>query len=111
MRPLISALMQPTGAGLTLPTLIGKMNCLPQACLKICRLQQAVDPKMYNIYFLQVIMDWMASKLKIGTNRQISYAKQDKLSSSGDAPGIIRHALLRPPVLGVYKDVNDPTYS
>ncbi|MBK5210510.1 MAG: SusC/RagA family TonB-linked outer membrane protein, partial [Flavobacteriaceae bacterium] len=38
-------------------------------------------------------------------------ATQDALSSSGDEPGIIRHALLRPPVIGVYKDVNDPTYS
>jgi TonB-dependent starch-binding outer membrane protein SusC len=53
----------------------------------------------------------ISDRLKVGTNLQISYAKQDKLSSSGDAPGIIRHALLRPPVLSVYKDVNDPTYS
>ncbi len=53
----------------------------------------------------------LSDRFKVGTNLQISYAKQDKLSSSGDAPGIIRHALIRPPVLGVYKDVNDPTYS
>jgi TonB-linked SusC/RagA family outer membrane protein len=33
------------------------------------------------------------------------------LSSSGDVPGIIRQALIRTPVIGVYKDVNDPTYS
>jgi len=53
----------------------------------------------------------LSDRFKVGTNLQISYAKQDKLSSSGDAPGIIRHALLRPPVLGVYKDINDPIYS
>ena len=53
----------------------------------------------------------ISDRLRVGTNLQISYAKQDKLSSSGDAPGVIRHALLRPPVLSVYKDVNDPTYS
>ncbi|HEY4619203.1 MAG TPA: TonB-dependent receptor [Flavobacterium sp.] len=53
----------------------------------------------------------VSDRFKVGTNLQISYAKQDKLSSSGDAPGIIRHALLRPPVLSVYKDINDPTYS
>ena len=47
----------------------------------------------------------------MGTNLQISYSKQDKLSSSGDAPGIIRHALLRPPVLSVYKDANAPGYT
>jgi TonB-linked SusC/RagA family outer membrane protein len=53
----------------------------------------------------------ISDRLKVGVNLQLSYAKQDKLSSSGDAPGIIRHALLRPPVLSVYKDVNDPTWS
>ena len=49
-------------------------------------------------------------RFKVGTNIQLSYAKQDKLSSSGDVPGVIRHALLRPPVLGVFKNPNDPTY-
>lgn len=53
----------------------------------------------------------LTERLKIGTNLQLTYATQDALSSKGDEPGIIRHALLRPPVLGVYKDVNDPTYS
>ena len=53
----------------------------------------------------------LTDRLQIGTNLQLSYATQDKLSSKGDTPGIIRHALLRPPVLSVYKDVNDPTYS
>jgi len=53
----------------------------------------------------------LTDRLKIGTNLQLSYATQDRLSSKGDAPGIIRHALLRPPIIPVYKDVNDPTYS
>ncbi len=53
----------------------------------------------------------LTERLKIGTNLQLTYATQDALSSKGDEPGIIRHALLRPPVLGVYKDLNDPTYS
>ena len=53
----------------------------------------------------------LTDRIKIGTNFQISYAIQDKLSSKGDEPGIIRHALLRPPIISVYKDVNDPTYS
>ncbi|HUQ48654.1 MAG TPA: TonB-dependent receptor [Gemmatimonadaceae bacterium] len=51
------------------------------------------------------------SRLNVGTNLQLSYAAQDKLSSKGDAPGIIRHALIRPPVIGVYKNATDPTYS
>lgn len=53
----------------------------------------------------------LSDRLTVGTNLQLTYSKQDKLSSKGDAPGIIRHAMLRPPVIGVYKDVNDPTYS
>ncbi|WP_316813509.1 TonB-dependent receptor [Pedobacter heparinus] len=53
----------------------------------------------------------VTDRFRVGTNVQLSYAKQDKLSSSGDVPGIIRHALIRPPVLAVYKAVNDPTYS
>lgn len=50
-------------------------------------------------------------RLSIGTNLQLSYAIQDKLNSKGDEPGIIRHAMLRPPVLSVYKDPSDPTYN
>ena len=53
----------------------------------------------------------LTDRLSIGTNLQLSYSTQDKLSSKGDAPGIIRHALIRPPVLPVYKNPNDPTYS
>ena len=47
----------------------------------------------------------------LGTTLQISNSVQDKMSSSGDAPGIIRHAFIRPPVIGVYKDKTDPTYT
>jgi TonB-linked SusC/RagA family outer membrane protein len=50
-------------------------------------------------------------RLKLGTNIQMSYAKQDKLSSSGDVPGIIRHALIRPPVIPVYKKPTDAGYT
>ena len=53
----------------------------------------------------------LTDRLTVGTNLQLSYVVQDKLSSSGDAPGVIRHALIRPPVIPVYKDKNDPTYS
>ncbi|MFT3683278.1 MAG: TonB-dependent receptor [Ferruginibacter sp.] len=53
----------------------------------------------------------LTDRLKIGTNLQLTYAQQDKLSSSGDAPGIIRHALIRPPVIPVYKQTTDPTYT
>jgi len=52
------------------------------------------------------LTDWF----KVGTNLQIINSMQDALSSSGDAPGIIRHAFLRPPVISVYKDPSDPTY-
>ena len=53
----------------------------------------------------------LSSRLNVGTNLQLSFAAQDKLSSKGDAPGIIRHALIRPPVIGIYKSPTDPTYS
>jgi TonB-linked SusC/RagA family outer membrane protein len=53
----------------------------------------------------------LTDRIKVGTNMQLSYAIQDKLSSKGDAPGIIRHALLRPPVIPVYKSPSDPTYT
>lgn len=53
----------------------------------------------------------LTSRLRVGTNLQLSYEQRNPLSSRGDAPGIIRHALLRPPVLSVYKDPSDPTYT
>jgi len=53
----------------------------------------------------------LTKRLNVGTNLLLSYADQDKLSSKGDAPGIIRHALIRPPIIPVYKSPTDPTYS
>lgn len=53
----------------------------------------------------------LSKRITLGTNMQLSYAVQDKLSSKGDAPGIIRHAMLRPPVIAVFKSPDDPTYS
>src|ERR1700694_1165827 len=53
----------------------------------------------------------LTNRLNVGTNLLLSYGDQDKLSSKGDAPGIIRHALIRPPVIPVYKSPSDPTYS
>lgn len=51
----------------------------------------------------------LTDRLKIGTNLQLSHETQDKIASKGES--LIRFALLRAPVLSVYKDVNDPTYS
>jgi TonB-linked SusC/RagA family outer membrane protein len=53
----------------------------------------------------------LTDRLNVGTNLLLSYGDQDKLSSKGDAPGIIRHALIRPPVIPVFKSPTDPTYS
>ena len=53
----------------------------------------------------------LTDRFRLGTNLQLSYEVQDRISSSGDAPGIIRHAFLRPPIIPVYKDPSDPTYS
>jgi TonB-linked SusC/RagA family outer membrane protein len=65
--------------------------------------------KRYN--FRTNINASLTDRLRVGTNLNLSYAVQDKLSSSGDAPGVIRHAMIRPPVIGVYKDPTDPTYN
>ncbi|CAN5752949.1 TonB-dependent receptor [soil metagenome] len=53
----------------------------------------------------------VTDRFTVGTNLQISNSIQDKISSSGDAPGVIRHAFLRPPVISVFKDPSDPTYT
>ena len=53
----------------------------------------------------------LTDRLRLGTNLQLSREAQDQISSRGDAPGIIRHAFLRPPIIPVYKDPSDPTYS
>ena len=50
-------------------------------------------------------------RLRVGANLQVSYEYKDRISSSGDTPGIIRHAFLRPPIIPVFKDPSDPTYS
>ncbi|MEO7315601.1 MAG: TonB-dependent receptor [Ginsengibacter sp.] len=52
----------------------------------------------------------ITDRLTVGTNLQISNTLQDKISSSGDAPGVIRHAFIRPPVIAVFKDKTDPSY-
>jgi TonB-dependent starch-binding outer membrane protein SusC len=53
----------------------------------------------------------VSDRFNIGTNLLLARTVQDKLSSKGDAPGIIRHALIRPPVVPDRKDPRDPTYS
>jgi TonB-dependent starch-binding outer membrane protein SusC len=53
----------------------------------------------------------LTKRLNVGTNLLLAYTDQDKLSSKGDAPGIIRHALIRPPVIPVFKSLTDPTYT
>lgn len=50
-------------------------------------------------------------RFTIGTNINISNIVQDKLSSKGDVPGIIRHAFLRPPIIPIYKQPGDAGYS
>jgi len=63
-----------------------------------------------RINFHSTVNANLTNWFKVGTNLQLVNSMQDALSSSGDAPGIIRHAFLRPPVISVYKDPSDPTY-
>ncbi|MEN2399957.1 TonB-dependent receptor [Flavobacterium sp. MC2016-06] len=67
--------------------------------------------KYQHINFRTNINSNFSERLKVGTNIQITNSIKDKLSSSGDDMGVIRFAMFRPAILGVYKDINDPTYS
>lgn len=51
----------------------------------------------------------LSDRFKIGTNLQLSYEKRDMVASRGES--LIRYALLRAPVLPVFKNANDPTFS
>ena len=53
----------------------------------------------------------LTDRIEVKTNILLNHQNKMVVSSRGDAPGIIRHALLRPPVLGVLKAPNDPTAS
>ncbi len=68
------------------------------------------NDKYQRLSFRANINSNATERIKVGTNFQISYSRQDWLSSKGDAPGIIRHALLRPPVIAVTKDPSSPGY-
>jgi TonB-linked SusC/RagA family outer membrane protein len=69
------------------------------------------NDKYERINFRVNVNSALSDRFKIGTNMQMTYSKRDQISAKGDAPGIIRHALLRPPLLSVYKDPSDPTWS
>lgn len=69
------------------------------------------NDKYERVNFRSNVNSDLTDRLRVGTNLQLSYEQRNPLSSRGDAPGIIRHALLRPPVLSVYKDPSDPTYT
>src|SRR5206468_859885 len=67
------------------------------------------NDRYQRLNFRTNITAGLSDRFSVGTNLLLSYTKQDKLSSKGDTPGIIRHALIRPPVIPVYKDPSDPT--
>lgn len=67
------------------------------------------NDKFQRINFRTNINAQLTDKFKVGTNLQLSYTIQDKVPSTGES--LIRFALLRAPVIPVFKDVNDPTYS
>tara|TARA_R110000823_G_scaffold87053_1_gene194386 strand:+ start:4632 stop:7676 length:3045 start_codon:yes stop_codon:yes gene_type:complete len=67
------------------------------------------NDKFRRLNFRSNINADLTDRLKIGTNVQLSSSTQDKVPSTGES--LIRFALLRAPVIPVFKDVNDPTYS
>ncbi len=69
------------------------------------------NDKYERLNFRTNLNSSVTDRLKVGTNIQLTYSARDQISAKGDAPGIIRHALIRPPILSVYKDPSDPTWS
>ncbi len=67
------------------------------------------NDKYQRLNFRTNINAQLTDKFKVGTNLQLSYSIQDKVPSTGES--LIRFALLRAPVIPVFKDVSDPTYS
>ncbi len=67
------------------------------------------NDKYQRLNFRTNISANISERLKIGTNLQLSYSTQDKVPSTGES--LIRFALLRAPVIPVYKDTSDPTYT
>ena len=67
------------------------------------------NDKFQRINFRTNISTDLTDRFKVGTNLQLSYSEQDKVPSTGES--LIRFALLRAPVIPLYKDVNDPTYT
>lgn len=67
------------------------------------------NDKFRRLNFRTNINADLSDRLKIGTNVQLSSSTQDKVPSTGES--LIRFALLRAPVIPLFKDVNDPTYS
>ncbi len=65
--------------------------------------------KYQRINFRTNITANISDRFKTGANLQVTYAKQDAVASSGES--VIRYAVLRTPVVPVYKKVTDPTYS
>lgn len=51
----------------------------------------------------------ITDRFKIGTNLQLTYSEQKRVVATGES--VIRFGLLKAPILSVYKDKNDPTYS
>lgn len=72
----------------------------------------AFDNDMFKrITFRTNVNANITERLRMGTNLQFGTNNYSRVSSKGDAPGIIRHALIRPPVIPVYKSPSDPTWS
>ncbi|WP_240920157.1 SusC/RagA family TonB-linked outer membrane protein [Sphingobacterium chungjuense] len=69
------------------------------------------NDKYQRLEFRSNVSAKLHDRVQVRSNLLLNHQERMVASSRGDAPGIIRHALLRPPVLGVYKDPSDPTYN
>ena len=69
------------------------------------------NDKIDVLSFRSNINSELTDRFEVGSNLQLNYSQEDNLNSRGESPGILRHAMLRPPVLSVKKDKDDPYYS
>lgn len=69
------------------------------------------NDRYQRLEFRSNVSAQLHDRVKLSSNILLNHQDRMVASSRGDSPGIIRHALLRPPILGVYKDSNDPTYN
>jgi TonB-linked SusC/RagA family outer membrane protein len=67
------------------------------------------NDKYQKLNFRNNINIAITNRFNVGSNLQLAYSKQSRVVATGES--VIRFGLLKAPILSVYKDKDDPTYS